>query len=144
MDVDDAAGQVELADGVADGPRRLADGRVVEQVLGPAELPEPAALDHPRRQRQVLLAPGLAVELDQRHLRLRMAFQQVLALAHDQVGEPRGHVEDIAPSGGAGVRDPRLDQVPEAVQLVAVIELAEALLRRAVGVQIAVRSLGGG
>ena len=63
------------------------------------------------------------------------------------VGHFAGHVEQLVLAGGLLVGDGRLDQMAGAVQFMAVLDVLPAILRldeRVIGVEIAVRLLGGG
>jgi hypothetical protein len=154
VEVGGAGGEVECADGVALDRGRLTHrhailerGRAVVAVL-----PDPAAAPLVEEERgQVEMAPlaGLAVQLDQRHLDLRMAVGGGAPVwpehGVDAVDEPPGDTEQPVVAGGAPVGDRRLDQVPGAVELVAVGEVGPAPARlrdRVVGVDIAVVALG--
>ena len=109
--VGDPGQQVQLADGMTGHRLGVADRYVVLEVLraeaGLAEQTVAAAVDEVLRRVQVARLAGLAIQLDQRGLDLRVAADAVdLALAgaerrRDEVGEPAGDVEQ---PGSAVVR----------------------------------------
>ena len=126
---------------------------MVLPVRGP-EPPDPeqavaAQIDHPRRQLEVATLAGRPVQLDEGHLDLGMAVDRVAAaraeLAIDRVGRPRRDAQQPVVTERALPGHRRLDQVAEAVQLVApgqVLVLAPGRDDLDVGVQVAVLALG--
>ena len=97
-DVDGAAGQIQGAHGVAAEGVRLADRHVVLEVRAAAldvgQRGPPAPLDEQPRLLEIALLAGRAVQLDQRHLDLRVPADALVAvgperLAHVVGGAPR-------------------------------------------------------
>jgi hypothetical protein len=115
-----------------------------------AEQAATAPLDHRRRQRQIARVAGEPGERDERRLDLGVPVEARLsalgAEAPDgEVGEAAGDVEQVVAPGPASERDRGLDQVPGAVQLVALVEVLPALLgvhSLDPGVEVAVLVLG--
>jgi hypothetical protein len=136
-DIGRPAEQVQLAHGVAGRGGRVPHRHLVQVVAGAerarSERPVTAALDHPGRQLQVAAAAGLAPQLDQGHLDLRVPVDRgpaalsgapgraVIAAEplDEQVGETPGHLEEPAVAT-AGRCHPSLDQMAGAVHLVPV------------------------
>ena len=124
-------------------------GQVV-LVVGAAELDvgerrQPAPLDEAAGHLQVAFRAGLTVELDQRHLDLRVpadsgALHEARA---DVVGGAADHVPQLVLAVGALAGDPGLDQVAVAVQLMAPLQVGVPRAGPA-GVEIAVGLLRGG
>jgi hypothetical protein len=150
VDVGHAGRQVELAHGVPDRLCGLPHGQVVLQVARPeAARPQQTVstpLDHARREREVAVIAGMPVQLDERRLDLGMPVEPRLtpvgaeALDH-QIGKPAGHVEEVVAAHPARDGDGALDQVTEAVELMALHEIqppALGLHALDPGVQVAV------
>src|SRR5262249_39052868 len=114
-----------------------------------AEEAVPAIVQQEASQIQVPLLAGLAVQLHQRCLDLRVAGRgRPLAGAKrrvDVVGEaPRDSQQTVA-AGSPAMSDGGLEQMPGAVELVAVPEVDPAppwLSHRVVRVEVAIRLLG--
>src|SRR5215470_20266203 len=136
IDVRDAGGQVERTDRVALDRRRVADGHAVLErrraVVAPGSQPAASAVLEEER-RQVELAPlaGLAIELDQRHLDLRMARRRDAPSRSEErvqiIGEALRDRQEPIVAGGAPEGDGRLEEMPGAIELVAVREVGPAL-----------------
>jgi hypothetical protein len=154
-EVDGAAGEVERAHGVAAEGLRLADRHVVLEV-GPAALDvgerrPPAPLDEPPRLLEVALLAGGPVQLDERHLDLRVPAHALVAVVAERVAHVVGcAARDLGEAVLAARAQPRyggLDHVPVAVELVAPLEVGVAVLEPAVAearVEVAVVLLGAG
>ena len=153
-DVDGTALQVQLADRVANDRRRLANRQVVLPVAAaePARA-EPAAatpLDERGGHLEVTPLSGRPVQLDERHLDLGMAVDAVVdarpELALDGSGRTLGDEEETIVAERAVPGDGRLEEMSDAVELVAPVEIpvlgagGEHLDER---VEVAVGSLGG-
>jgi hypothetical protein len=133
IEVGGAGGEVQRPDRVALDRRRLADRHAVLERRGAvvAVRPDAAATALVQEEpREIEVAPlaRLAIQLDQRGLDLRVAIGR-LAPARaehpvDVVDEPPRNPEQALVAGGAPMRDRRLDQVPGAVELVAVREIS--------------------
>ena len=133
-DVDRAAVEVELAHGVAGHRRRLADGRVVLPVGRPEPVRRRAArarAGRGTRGRGLEVAPlaGHPVQLDEGHLDLGMPVDRLArrpgpraastcAAARDAISRSRSSPTRPLPG------DRGLDQVADAVQLVAPLQVA--------------------
>jgi hypothetical protein len=114
-------------------------------------LPDPATpslIEEERRQVEMAPLAGLAVQLDQRHLDLRMAVRRGAPVwpehGVDAVDEPPGDGQQLVVADSAPVGDRRLDQMAGAVELVAVGEVGPAASRlgdRVVGVDVAIVAL---
>ena len=127
--------QIELAYGVTGHRLCVADRNVILEVLpaepGLTQQPVPPAVDEVLRGGQIAGLAGLAVQLDQRGLDLRMAADTVHLTVpgaerrHDQIGEPAGDVEQLDLAGGPVDSDGGLDQVTRTVELVPPRQLHE-------------------
>jgi hypothetical protein len=139
-DVDRAARQVQRAHRVPAERARLPQRQLVLVVraaaLAVGERRAPAPLDEPAGLLEVALLAGDAVELDERHLDLRMPAHALVAavperLAHVVGGAPRDLGQPVLPAGPQP-RDRGLDEVAVAVELVPPLEVAVAMLAPAV------------
>ena len=151
--VDGAAVQVELSDGVAGHGRGLPD-RLVVLPVGGAEAPlaqQPPApqVEHAGGQAQVALVAGDPGQLDQRHLDAGVPVDPVASggpeLLVDPVGGPDGDGQEPVVVERPVPGDRRLDQVPDAVELVAPGEVGvrdAAADHLDVAVEVAVGTLG--
>ena len=150
--VDHAAVEVHLAHGVPGDRGRLADREVVLPVGGPhvrlADEAPAAQLQHPGAELEVPPIAGRAIQLDERHLDLGMPVDAVATrraeLALDRLDGAQRDVEQPVVGEGAVPRDGGLDQVADAVQLVAPGEVLVFGARGDdldVGVEVAVRAL---
>ena len=105
----------------------------------------PAHVDELRGQVEVGALAGLPVELDQRGLDHRVPVgvlaPVVAEVADHAVGGAPGDVEQVVAAGGAVVRDAGLDEVADAVQLVAHHQVVPAHVEAGlhVRVEVAVR-----
>ncbi len=155
-DVKGPCGQVPGPHGMPAEHRRLAHGHVV-LVVGAAELDVAqcavaAALHEQRGLREVALVAGDAAELDEGRLdlgvpahRLDTAGPEHLA---DEVGGPLGDLDEpvVGARPGARPRDRGLQQVADAVELVAPLQVRPALPLTGpaeLRVEVAVRLLRG-
>src|SRR5450756_1957338 len=125
-DVDDAGLQVEGPHGMAGDAGQLPDGQVILQIARAetrvARETVPALFDELAGQPEVLRAARLAVQLDEGGLDEGVTVEScALAREHaDQViGEPPGYLEQPGRPRSPRVRDPRLDEMARAVELVA-------------------------
>ena len=156
VEISGTRGEVERADSVPLDCGRLTHRHTVLERGGAvvAVLPDPAAPSLVQEEcRQIEMTPlaGLAVQLDQRHLDLRVAVGRGAPAwpehGVDTVDEAPGDGEQPIVAGGAPIGDGCLDQMPGAVELVAVGEVRPASARlgdRVVGVEVAVVPLGRG
>ena len=154
-DVDHAAIEVQLADGMAGDGGRLAHGRVVLPVRGaePAGAQDPVAarIHHPPGQVQVASVARRPVQLDEGHLDLGMPVDgQRPGRTEGSLDVVRGADRDLEQSivaQRAVPGDGRLDQMADAVELVTPGHVA---VRMAAaddldeGVDVAVVALGPG
>ena len=130
-DVDRAAVEVQLPDGVADRGRRLADRQVVLPVAAPeparAEQPPAAPLDERRREVEPAPLPGDPVQLDEGHLDLRVAVDHLAPVRTERPldGGSRtlGDEEETIVAERTVPGDGRLDEMADAVELVAPLEI---------------------
>ncbi len=139
-----AGGQVERADGVPLDGRRLADGHAVlvrgrAVVAARTEPAAPSVLEEERGQVEVAPLAGLAIELDQRHLDLRVPGRGHLPARAEErvqiVREALGDRQEPVVPGGSTERDGGLDEMAGAVELVSVGEVGPALARLRHGVE---------
>src|SRR5262249_12203798 len=124
-DVHDAALQIQRPHRVPGLAGRLPDGHRVLQVpaaeTGVADQAVAALLDELPGQPQVLLSPGLAVQLNEGGLDDGMPVQPLPRTeerAGQVIGEPCRAVYEPGRASRPGVRDRRLEQVTRAVELV--------------------------
>ena len=138
---------------VADHLRLFADRLVVLGVLAEqlAAVRLAALVEKEQRQFEVAFLLGGPVELDEGQLDLLVAAGLVALVGAenrvDVVGQFAGDLEQLVLAGGLPVGDRRLDQVAGAVQFVAELVAFPAILRLdegVIGVEVAVRLLGGG
>ena len=140
-DVGHAGIHVHRAHGVADRLGLLDDALLRLVVVEPAGVGAlarrqrrgTALVEQELRQREVLRLAGHPRHLHQAHLGDLMAGpDRLLAGAerpHEQVGGLHGDVEQRSLAGGEMMRGRRLEQVPEVVELVAVVALEHPALR---------------
>ena len=150
--VDRAAVEVHLAHGVPRDRGRLADREVVLPVGGShvrlADETPAAQLQHPDAELEMPPIAGRAIQLDERHLDLGMPVDAVATrraeLALDRLDGAQRDVEQPVVGESAVPRDGGLDQVTDAVQLVApgeVLVLGAGGDDLDVRVEVAVRAL---
>ena len=150
--VDHATVEVHLAHRVSGDHGGLADREVVLPVGGPhvrlADEAPAAQLEHPHPELQVAPITGRAIQLDERHLDLGVPVDAVTTgraeLPLDRLNGAQRHVEQPVVGEGAVPRDGGLDQVTDAVQLVApgeVLVLGAGGDDLDVGVEVAVGAL---
>ncbi len=150
--VDRAAVEVHLAHGVAGDCGRLADREMVLPVGGPhvrfADETPAAQLQHPGAELEMPPIAGRSIQLDERHFDLGMPVDAVATrraeLALDRLDGAQRDVEQSVVGEGAVPRDGGLDQVADAVELVAPGEVLVFGARGDdldVGVEVAVRAL---
>ena len=150
--VDRTAVEVHLAHRVAGNRRRLSNREVVLPVGAPhVRFPDqaPAAqLEHPDAELEVPPIAGRPIQLDERHLDLGVPVDAVATrraeLALDRLDGAQRDVEQPVVGEGAVPRDGGLDQVADAVQLVAPGKVPVFGAGRDdldVGVEVAVRAL---
>ena len=134
-DVDGPRGEVHRPHGMAAEHGGVADRDVVLEVRLPerdlAERPGAAPPDERRRLIEIALLSGLAGQLDEPELDLRMpanALDPTIGerVAH-VVGDPPGDGDELVGSHRPGPRHRRLKQVSVVVQLVAPLQIAVAL-----------------
>jgi hypothetical protein len=151
--VDGAAVEVELPHGVAGHGGGLPDRFVVLPVGGAeaslAQQPPAPQVEHAGGQAQEAPVAGDPGQLDQRHLDTGVPVDPVAArrpeLLVDPVGGPHGDGQEPVVGEGTVPGDRRLDQVPDAVELVAPGEVAvrdAAADHLDVAVEVAVGTLG--
>ena len=98
-----------------------------------------------------MLLPRRPVQLNQGQLDFLMAASVDLSTGAKRganvIGEPAGHVEQLALARRLMIGDRRFEEMAGAVQLMAVLDILPAIVRldeREIGVEVAVRLLGGG
>ena len=137
-DVDGTRIEVQLPDDVARDVGRLAHGQVILPVRrsepAGAQQPMTASIDVQPRELEVACLAGRTVELDQGHLDLRVAVDPRRPVRPegrvDRIGGPARDRQEPVIAQRPVPGDPGLDQVADAVQLVAELEVLVLAARR--------------